>query len=135
MKPEIRERRVFMVEAYGRSFSLREAVELTARRFQCEKMTLYVDWNRRGEWFKELCDLKETTTLIRQMIMDIFWNLKDIEEMRSMTKNDSIKLGTIKLAINTRLKLIELLRDFGYEELAERIEALERLSETGVFVP
>lgn len=135
MKPEIRERREYMMNEYGRSFSEKQAIDATANKFHVSTETLYVDWSRRQGWLKELVKLSDNDDLIRQLIVQIQMSLNEADELKNNADNDNCRLGAIKLKINTLFKLMNFLHNYDAEELRERIEKLERIVDKGVVIP
>ena len=61
MKQEIVERRLFLLNNYGKFFDLKAAITATARKYDCKESTLYVDWSRRDRWLKNLYASTGTT--------------------------------------------------------------------------
>jgi len=135
MKPEIRERRMFMIQEFGRSLSEKEAIESTAKKFGLTKDALYVDWGRRNNWLREIVDFKDNSNVIRQLIIEVYRSLQEIEKLASNADNDNCRLGAHKLKFNVIFKLIDLYRSYENEDLRERIEKLEKKIEKGVFIP
>ena len=135
MKAEVRERRIYMMQEFWRSRSEKMAIESTSKKFGISKDTLYVDWSRRDTWLKEIVDLRDTSNLIRQLFLDVYGSLLEIEELASKADNDNCRLGAHKLRINTLFKLIDFLQSYDVEELRERVEKLEKKAEGGMFIP
>ena len=135
MKAELRERRIYMIQEYSRTLSEKNAIESTAKNFVVNKDTLYVDWSRRNSWLKEIVPLKDNTNHIRQMFLEIYRSLQEIQELASQADNDNCRLGAHKLRINTLFKLIDFLKNYDAEELRERVEKIEKQLEKGAFIP
>ena len=135
MKSGIEKRREYMIMEYSRSFSVKQAIEATANMFQVSPDALYMDWERRHSWLKELVKLNDNGDLIRRLILEIQLTLKGVDELRVNADNDNCRLGALKLRISTLFRLIDLLHSYDAEELRERVVKLEALAEKGVFVP
>ena len=129
MKTEIRERRIFMMEEYGRSLSEKEAIEATAKKFKVNKGSLYTDWSRRENWLNEIVDLKDSSNMIRQLVFEIYRSLQGITKLSENADNDNCKLGALKLRIKVLFKLVDLYRTYDNEELRQRVEQLEEIVE------
>ncbi len=128
MNNMVRERRVFMLKEYGRSYSLRKAVKLTAAEYECNEASLYVDWSRRKVWLKEICDFKDAGVRIRELILDQYRIMGDINELIENADNSNCKLGALKLAVHTRFKMIDVLRELGNQELERiRLEEIDKM--------
>lgn len=113
-----------MLREYGRSYSLRNAVKLTATEYECNEASLYVDWSRRKVWLKEICDFKNAGVRIRELILDQDRIMGSINELMENADNSNCKLGALKLAVDTRFKMIAVLLELGNQEL-ERIRSEE----------
>ena len=135
MKTELLERRSFMLNHYGKFFSLKDAVTDTAQKFGVKTSILYVDWNRRSSWLKQILSLKDNSDLIRQLLLEVFRVLREIEKFGSVADNDNCRLGAHKLRLNGLFKLIDLFRSYDNEALKERIEKLEKKAAGGMFIP
>jgi hypothetical protein len=128
MNNMVRERRVFMLREYGRSYSLRNAVKLTATEYECNEASLYVDWSRRKVWLKEICDFKNAGVRIRELILDQYRLMAEIDELKENADNSNCKLGALKLAVHTRFKMIDILRELGNQELERvRLEEIDKM--------
>ena len=134
MKPEIRERREYMIQEYSRSFSQKQVIEATANKFEVSQDTLYVDWSRRNSWLKEIVDFKDSSNMIRLLLVEVRRSLQEIEELAANADNDNCRLGAHKLRVNVLFKLVDLYRTYDNEELRERIERLERAVGEGVVI-
>jgi len=131
----VRERRIFMMQEYRRTLSEKKAIESTSRKFRMKKDTLYVDWSRRDIWLKDIVDLSANSNLIRQLILEVYRSLKEIEELASKADNDNCRLGAHRLRVNILFKLIDFLHSYDAEELRERVRKLEKKAEIGMFIP
>ncbi len=117
-----------MIREYGRSYSLKKAVKLTATEYECNEATLYVDWSRRKVWLKEICDFKDAGVRIRELILDQDRLMGEIDELKENADNSNCKLGALKLATHTRFKMIDVLRELGNQELERiRLEEIDKM--------
>ena len=116
MKTELLERRSYMLNHYGKFFSLKDAVTDTAQKFGVKTSTLYVDWNRRGKWIKTVSGLKDRTSTIDFLIQRQFQLLKDLEVLKYEADNDNAKVGALRTQANVSFNLIRLLRELRKEE-------------------
>jgi hypothetical protein len=135
MKPEIRERRIYMMQQFGQTFSEKQAIEATAKKFNINKDTLYTDWNRKDSWFKEIIDFKNNDNIIRQLLLDINRTLMEIQQLRKNTDNNNCKLSAYKLQLSTQFRLLDFFKNYDNEELKDRIEKLEEQAKKGTFIP
>lgn len=135
MKSAVRERRVFMIQEFNRSLSEKKAIESTSERFGVNKDALYVDWSRRDSWLKDIVNLSDNSNLIRQLVLEVYKSLNEIEDLASKADNDNCRLGAHRLRVNILFKLIDFLQSYDAEELRERVEKLEKKVERGMFMP
>lgn len=117
-----------MLKQYAKSFSLKETVELTSAKFGCKKASLYTDWARRPTWIKEVCDFQDADTHIRALVSSFPSLLTHLDDLIENADNSNCKLGAIKLSIETRFRMIELLKDLKAQEREEiRMEEVKRM--------
>ena len=116
-----------MIQEYSRTFSEKMAIESTSKKFNVKKEMLYVDWGRRNRWLPNIISLKDSSNLIRLLLIEIDATLKQVDKMILETDNDNCRLGALKLKVNSVFKLIGLYRCFDEEDLRERVENLEKI--------
>ena len=69
-------------------------------------------------------------TVIRQFILDLMRIMKDLEVFRYKADNDNARLGALRLSVDMRFRLIDLLRQLEFDtEIKERIERLEEAAQ------
>ena len=118
-----------MIQEYSRTFSEKMAIESTSKKFKVKKETLYVDWDRRDTWLPKIISLKDSSNVIRLLLIEIDATLKQVDKMILETDNDNCRLGALKLKVSSVFKLIGLYRSYDEEDLLERIEKLEEIVE------
>ena len=125
MKTELKQRRTYIIDVYGQTFSEKIAIEATAKKFGVKKNIVYVDWKRRNIWLKDIISFKNSNFLIRHFLRKVVKNLMEIEKLATNSNNDNVRLGAHKLQMSSLFKLIDFYHNYKNEELLERMEKIE----------
>lgn len=112
---ELLERRTKMLRDKGRGVSLKVLVESLSKKYGIAEKTIYNDWAKRSEWAPQISQRSDPNMLDEQ-----FAGLKQILAaawaLSISADNDSAKVGALRLAQDTHLKIIDLQQSLGIVE-------------------
>lgn len=84
-----------------------------------------MDWNRRGNWPKEIFESVTDPILTPLYILEIRETLRQNEKVINKAKNPNCELGAIRTKFDVLFKLIKLQSSTSLEKILERLEKLE----------
>ena len=106
------ERREEMVKLRSQGVPLRQIVLKFKTKYKMTEQQLYRDWDNREKWIHDVVRLKDPS-VIDEMVQ----GLKDIVpkslQIYESTKNDSIKIASLKLVKETYIDITDLLQGLG----------------------
>lgn len=109
---QLLERRQEMVKLRSQGVPLRDIITDFTRKYTISEEALYIDWGKRKRWIRDVVRLQDPS-LIDEMLEGLKQVLPRAWFVYTTTKNDSIKIASLKLAKETYIDIIELLQSLG----------------------
>lgn len=114
MNPELRERRIDMIEAIGKRIRPSHFICTLAKKWKVKEETLQRDWARRRQWMPKLMQLGDPTLIPELLagVIDLLPELRKIIDAKNTPPH--IRLGAIHRAATITLDYIDQLQSLGY---------------------
>ena len=114
-----------LLEKYLQTFSIKEACEATAKKFDTTVAALRMDWYRNKNWPREIFDCLRDPGMIDFYLLGIHRTLSQIEKELATNTNPSCRVGLIRTKADILFKLIEIQKNDNIKDLTGRVESLE----------
>jgi len=114
MNPELRERRIDMIEAVGKRIRPSLFIRAIAKKQNIKEDTLRRDWARRRQWMPKLMQLGDPSLIPELLagVIDLLPELRKLIEAENTPPH--IRLGAIHRIATITLDYIDQLQSLGY---------------------
>jgi hypothetical protein len=101
-----------MLSLKAKGYGLKDIVSELSTKYGCKEKTLYSDWENRDRWAPQILQL-EDPNVVYEILLGSDAVLREVWRRYESSRNESVRIASLKLAKNMYRERIEFLRDLG----------------------